>query len=149
MPYIALKPCEFGGKKYIVGELVPDELVAKPKKLVDAKVIAPQKGTISGPVETTDRFTFPVLSDGVVTSVETTAENLFEALIIIQKVSDDAIEHINECDNADVLFMVDTLESRKGVQSAIDKRIKALQAEEPTEETSEEPDEATEEQGEE
>ena len=148
MPYIALKPCEFGGKKYIVNDLIPDEVIAKPKKLIDAKIIAPQKGDINETVTTTDNFMFPILTnDGFVTQ-EVTTENLFEALTTVQKNADEVKKSVNECSEQEVLLMVYSLDSRKGVKDAVDKRLVALEAEETDEdETPEEAEETDEEQG--
>ena len=126
MPYIALKPCVFGGVKYKVNDLIPDEVIAKPKKLVDAKTIAPQKADIKEAVNNTGSFMFPMLSDGELTEIDTTIESLSTALIILQKSSDDATDEINKSVDEDMLFMVSALESRKTVKSAADKRLKAV-----------------------
>lgn len=126
MPYLALKPCEFGGKKYMVDDLIPDEVIEKPLKLVKAGVIAPQKGNETETVINSASITFPVLSDDGITSVETTAEKLTNVLITIQQNADDAVQSVNECEDEDVLYMLSTLDSRKSVKNAVDKRMKAL-----------------------
>lgn len=126
MPYIALKPCEFGGKKYVVNDIIPDEVIAKPKKLVETKVIAPQKGEVTEPVGTSDKFNFPLLSDGSIMSVEISVESLSTALLILQKNADDAVQAISECDDTDTMLAVYSLDSRKSVKNAADKRTSEL-----------------------
>lgn len=126
--YRASTTQKHGGKVFYAGDIIPAEYIPPyaAQRLLSF-------GTITETViETEDsaNFKFPVLADGDVTSVETTAENLYNALIILQKNADDAVQAINECEDADVLFMVSTVDSRKTVQTAADKRGLALKEQE-------------------
>ena len=95
MLYLALKPCEFGGKKYIVDDLIPEEVIEKPLKLVKAGIIAPQKGDRNETVSNSASITFPVLSNDGIETVDTTAEKLTTVLITLQQNADDAVQAVN------------------------------------------------------
>ena len=129
MRLTALQPCSFGGKRFLIGEEIPVELVANPKALEKMGRIA-----ITDNEETpTGLFNVPIhASNGVVTLNISNADlNVFAEVRQIgvksaedkQKISA-LIQNIN---SDDLLIMLDALDERKFVKEEAQARAKALQ----------------------
>ena len=158
MSIIALKPCTFVGKKFLIGDEIPESLVANPK--VQAKMgtiaISGNGGTI--PPQELQQYTsqvgevkFEIIihSEGGDIPLAVTNEELsiFTDILQInvsktedkQKVSD----MIQNIESEDLLIMLDALDGRKFIKEEAQARAAALV---PDEHPDEQPDEQEEEQ---
>ena len=128
--YRASTTQKHGGKVFLAGATIPAEYIPpfSAQRLLSIGIIT--ETVIDTNDNGSSEVAFPLLTeDGIVTET-VLAENLFDALLLLQKNVDDAVEGINECDNEAVLLMVNALDSRKTVLSAIGKRIAVLKEQE-------------------
>lgn len=132
MRLTALQPCSFGGKRFLIGEEIPVELVANPKALEKMGRIAIASNTDNAETPT-GLFNVPIhANNGVVTLNISNADlNVFTEVRQIgvnsaedkQKISA-LIQNIN---SDDLLIMLDALDGRKFVKEEAQARAKALQ----------------------
>ena len=156
MSIIALKPCTFGGKKFLIGDEIPESLVANPKVQAKMGTIAISGGTI--PPEELQQYTsqvgevkFEIIihsENGDLPLAVTNEElSMFTDILQInvsktedkQKVSD----MIQNIESEDLLIMLDALDGRKFIKEEAQARAAALI---PEEQPEEQPDEQPEEQ---
>lgn len=126
--YRATTTQKHGGKVFLAGNIIPPEYIPpySAQRLLSIGVIT-ETVTDSG-TENGGTFRFPLLTNNGVDYVDTTVEDLENALIILQKNADNAIDEINdmEVESINVLNILSKLDSRKSVESAVNKRLKAL-----------------------
>lgn len=138
MRLVANKPCTFGGKKFKIGEEVPAELVANPKVQAKRGVLTISDGEIIPvdiPVEELQECTAEVgqvkfcinihAKEGEL-PVEATNEELQLVFDVLQENADDAKKTISEIESENVLILLDVVDSRKTVKTAIKERVDAL-----------------------
>lgn len=147
MSIIALKPCTFGGKKFLIGDEIPESLVANPKVQAKMGTIAISGGTI--PPEELQQYTsqvgevkFEIIihsENGDLPLAVTNEElSIFTDILQInvsktedkQKVSD----MIQNIESEDLLIMLDALDGRKFVKEEAQERAAALVPDEQEEE---------------
>lgn len=134
MRLVALKPCTFGGKKFKIGEEVPAELVANPKLQAKRNVLSISDGEVI-PVEELQEYTAEVgqvkfcinihTKEGEL-PVEATNEELQLVFDVLQENTDDAKKTISEIKSENALILLDVVDSRKTVKTAIKERVDAL-----------------------
>lgn len=151
MSIIALKPCTFGGKKFLIGDEIPESLVANPKVQAKMGTIAISGGTI--PPEELQQYTsqvgevkFEIIihsENGDLPLAVTNEElSIFTDILQInvsktedkQKVSD----MIQNIESEDLLIMLDALDGRKFIKEEAQARAAALV---PDEQPDEQPEE--------
>lgn len=147
MSIIALKPCTFGGKKFLIGDEIPENLVVNPKVQAKMGTIAISGGTI--PPEELQQYTsqvgevkFEIIihsENGDLPLAVTNEElSIFTDILQInvsktedkQKVSD----MIQNIESEDLLIMLDALDGRKFVKEEAQERAAALVPDEQEEE---------------
>lgn len=147
MSIIALKPCTFGGKKFLIGDKIPENLVVNPKVQAKMGTIAISGGTI--PPEELQQYTsqvgevkFEIIihsENGDLPLAVTNEElSIFTDILQInvsktedkQKVSD----MIQNIESEDLLIMLDALDGRKFVKEEAQERAAALVPDEQEEE---------------
>lgn len=108
MRYIARKPCSFGGKKYLIGEDVPADVVLDGKRQVAL-------GTL---VAVQDDKTSTILISLGEEQVSLAPEELQRIFDILQAKSEDAVALLQEetCEN--VCSIIAVCDSRRAVKSA-------------------------------
>lgn len=130
--YKALKPCTFAGRKFIIGDEIPADLVLNPQKLLKRGTIV----QVNGEAETSlvpevqegeTVIVVPVYDKDEVINISLTAEQIVEVVTIIQHTVDEAEETIKGITSEDELIVIHRLDSRKGVKEAAEKRANELE----------------------
>lgn len=132
MKIIALKPCKFGGIRFLIGDEIPSEYVANPKAQEKMGVISiasgdspeglPQIGEINVPIRAEEgdlilcvtNEELIVFTDILQTPVSKTEDR--------QKVS----EMIQKIESEDLLIMLDALDGRKFVKDEAEQRANEI-----------------------
>lgn len=128
--FIANKPCTFMGKSFLIGEVVPDELVdvKAVKRLKQMRVIFEAGEQKKAVVATAGNqlFTVPVITKDGTLPVELTAEALTVLFTVLQETADNAAELVEAQENKDLLLCIHALDKRKTVQNIAKERATAL-----------------------
>lgn len=138
MKIIALKPCNFGGHKFLIGDEIPEELVQNPNEQKKRGVVAISQDGESIPMgQVTARVSemkSPVVihSDDGDLTVEVTQDEMsvfFEILQIPVSKTEDKQKVsalIQSVESLDLLIMIDALDGRKFVKEESEKRADSL-----------------------
>lgn len=108
MRYIARKPCSFGGKKYLIGEDVPADVVLDGKRQVAL-------GTLAAVQD--DKKSAILISLGE-EQVSLAPEELQRIFDILQAKSEDAVALLQEETRENVCGVIAVCDSRRAVKSA-------------------------------
>lgn len=140
MRLIAQIPCTFSGKRYLIGEEVPADVVENPE--AQAK-----RGTIAimndGEVQAEEvKFTIPIhleSEDYYVTVTESELTVFTDVLQIGVKTTEEKAkiaEIISSVESNDLLILMDAVDGRKVVKDAVKERVDSIENElgEPPEE---------------
>lgn len=111
--FIALRPIHIAGKDYRIDDEIPDELVTR-RLEVTGFVKHIEKESIEAPVWG---------SDGSVTAVELTLQEVKMALIFLQQTPAVAAKSVTEIDSQTLLDYLKQIDSRKAVQAALDEKM--------------------------
>lgn len=125
--YIALKPCQIAGKKYIIDDpvdvsmLTEQEIASLCKKRLIVK---------AGVEETTppvpELIVIPVTTEDGTIDVSVTVEQLLAVIALLQLTAEDAEKAIKDVNDDTQLVLIHRLDSRKTVQKAAKGRAEAL-----------------------
>lgn len=138
MKIIALKPCNFGGNKFFIGDEVPEELVQNPNEQKKRGVIAISEDGESIPMAqvtaNVSEMKIPVVihSENGDLTIEVTQEELkvfFDVLQIPVSKTEDKQKVsvlIQSIESLDLLIMLDALDGRKFVKEEAEKRADAI-----------------------
>ncbi|MGO5096288.1 hypothetical protein ACTQ34_10760 [Agathobaculum sp. LCP25S3_E8] len=108
MRYIARKPCSFGGKKYLIGEDVPADVVLDGKRQVALGTLAAVQ----------DDKTSAILISLGEEQVSLTPEELQRIFDILQAKSEDAVALLQEETRENVCGVIAVCDSRRAVKTA-------------------------------
>lgn len=108
MRYIARKPCSFGGKKYLIGEDVPADVVLDGKRQVALGTLA---------VVRDDKTSAILISLGE-EQVSLAPEELQRIFDILQAKSEDAVALLQEETRENVCGVIAVCDSRRAVKTA-------------------------------
>lgn len=128
--FIANKPCSFAGKSFLIGEVIPAELidvnaVARLKRTRVIVEAGEQKGAVATPVAN-GVFAVPVITKDGTLSVELTADALHVLFTVLQESADRAAELVEAQEDKDLLLCIHALDKRKTVQNLAKERATAL-----------------------
>lgn len=141
MRITANKPCNFGGRKFLIGEEIPVELVANPKaqekmgviSIADGGEVPPeaietmtaQVGVVKFeiPIHTESEDIVLVVTNGELTVFTDIRQIGVQATEDKQKIS----EMIQKVESEDLLILLDALDGRKHVKEEAQARVQALQ----------------------
>lgn len=139
MNYIALKPINFGGNQYKIGETIPESVVDKRRALflqksghiaesTNARINENQSGDL-------DKLSISLLQSKQ--EVESNSQQLLRFFSIAQKTIDEAKQDIATitAEDMSVLQLLHEIDSRKGIRAAAEARIAELTATESDETT--------------
>lgn len=139
MRLIAQVPCRFAGKKYLIGEEVPAEIVENPEVQAKRGVLAIMKdGEDAAPdnSQTGDaKFIIPIHLSDQDYEVSVTEDEMVVFTDVLQMgVNSNAekakiVEKISTVESEDLLILIDALDGRKVVKEAVKERVDALSAE--------------------
>ena len=130
MNYIALKPINFGGNQYKIGETIPESVVDKRRALflqksghiaesTNARINENQSGDL-------DKLSISLLQSKQ--EVESNSQQLLRFFSIAQKTIDEAKQDIATitAEDMSVLQLLHEIDSRKGIRAAAEARIAEL-----------------------
>ena len=153
MNYVALKPVNFGGKQYKIGETIPEGVVDERRSLFLKK-----SGHIAEVASANEAYTEDLSVNPNTLSIPLlqskhelvmNAQQLSQFFATIQKTMDEAKIEIATMTEEDtpVLQLLHVIDSRKGIKAAVETRLADLstdidisQAVEETEEPAEQPE---------
>lgn len=131
MAYTALKPCNFAGNRFKVGEMVPDELVhsGAAKKLVKAGVLASSEEVKN--VQKTVTVALEVVPVSVKTAegtmtLDCTKKGVQDIFSALTSTVADAETVVNAMTDNDALILLHLSDSRKAVKELAQTRAKAI-----------------------
>lgn len=108
MRYIARKPCSFGGKKYLIGEDVPADVVLDGKRQVALGTLAAVQ----------DDKTSAILISLGEEQISLAPEELQRIFDILQAKSEDAVALLQEETRENVCGVIAVCDSRRAVKTA-------------------------------
>lgn len=111
MRYIARKPCSFGGKKYLIGEDVPADVVLDGKRQVAL-------GTLAAVQDDKTSAILISLGEEQVSLVPEELQRIFD---ILQAKSEDAVALLQEETRENVCGVIAVCDSRRAVKSAVNR----------------------------
>lgn len=134
--YKALKPCSLGdGKKYFIGDIIPDEMIAPTavNRLISMGYITPQGEIKAEPEKEAEppKITLYIHSidpEGDV-EVQPTMEGLQAIFDALGSNVAEAEQIINQMTDPEALLLLHVSDSRKSVQAAAEARAKAISEE--------------------
>ena len=135
---VAKKPCIFGGKKFWIGDQIPDELVLNPEAQEKMGILTIVGKAEDGILANDDiaaqvgqvLFAIPIVNGNETIKIDMSEENIVQAVSIMQMKAADAEKAIKDVVNESVLIFLNALDSRKSVKDAAKK--KAMDEEEST-----------------
>lgn len=130
MELIAKIPCSFGGKKFFIGDTIPEEMVLDPKAQEKRGVLVrvdAQGQPQSNPQPVGDK-NIPILVqvDEGELSLEITKDGMQAIFSVLTGKADVAEPVIGQMTDGDALMLLHMAESRKAVRAAVEARAKAL-----------------------
>lgn len=133
MRLIALRPCSFGGKKYFIGDEVPEEDVINLTVHESQGTLAAIKydQNIIPEAAENRKVMIPVIRDGEgdvadVLSIPLTEGEIQHVFSIMQMTADKAIAAMEDIGSEDVLIVLHASDSRSAVKKAAKKRAEQL-----------------------
>ena len=140
MAYVALKPCCFAGQRFLIGEIVPDEVVhpGNANNAIRMGLIAKQDGAavpaaVSGEeteTHTVETMTVTIHAEEGDLPLNLTAEGLQAVVDVLTSKVEDAEPIVEAMTDGDALILLHLTDTRKSVKSAAEARAKALNEEE-------------------
>jgi len=155
--YTCIKSCTFGGVAYSVGDAIPSgavlpsrervlikqgfiapavqtESLLEENKTLKAKVDALEKGAARAAELPPERvkeqkgIVIPITAKGGVLELEMTPEDIVRAVATMQLNAEGAAKAVGEITKEETLILIDALDVRKTVKTAIVERIKAMES---------------------
>ena len=125
--YIALKPCQIAGKKYIIDDLVDVSMLTEQEiaSLCKKKLIV-KTGVDETIPPVPELITIPVNTEDGTIDVSVTAEQLLAVIALLQLTAEDAATAIKDVNDDAQLVLIHRLDSRKTVQKAAKEKAEAL-----------------------
>lgn len=155
MKLIARKVCNFGGKKFYIGEEIPAELVLDPLMQEKREVLAivPDDAGTTPPADDevtyneVDTMTVVIRAKEGDLPLNLTKEGLQSVVDVLSGKPGDADEVIAQMNDGDALILLHIVDSRKAVKQAAESRAKALNEETENPEEPENPEDPEESAG--
>lgn len=136
MNYVALKPINFGGTQYKIGEIIPEGVVNEQRSLflkksghiAEAANIELNGGVYEGSKEELNKLSIPLLQSKHELVIN--SQQVLQFFSIIQKTADEAKQDIDAMTAEDmpILELLHEIDSRKGVKTATETRMSDLKA---------------------
>lgn len=130
MNYVALKPVNFGGKRYKIGETIPEGVVDERRSLFLKKSghiaeVASVNGAYAEDLNVNpNTLSIPLLQSKHELAVN--AQQLLQFFATIQKTMEEAKIEIATMTEEAVLQLLHEIDSRKGIKAAVETRLADL-----------------------
>lgn len=118
MKLVAQKPCNFGGKKYFIGQEIPAEYVINPKAhaaMGTLSIVEEEKQVEAKITVRVADFYLNVTQEGLQAVVDVMTATAKDAEPIIAQITD-----------GDALILLHACDSRKTIKEAVEERAKSL-----------------------
>ena len=127
MKYIAKKVCRFAGHDFIIGDVIPEDLLFHDRipELLKLGVISEAAVEVDGK-EDVVKFDIMIHAEEGEIPVSLTSEEVNQCFSVLQSNTEHAKEVLEEITNLDVLLLLDVSESRKGVSALVKERANQL-----------------------
>lgn len=134
--YICIKSLTLGGIAYNAGEAIPAEAVLpnRVRALAKQGYIAPQNETTTAPQEppqseppTPAPIVLPITKDGGVLELVAAPSDIIQVVSILQLKVEEAAKAVVDVESEEALILIDALETRKTVRTAIQAKAEAMQ----------------------
>lgn len=134
--YTVNKPIKFRGKRYIIGDVIGDDVVepSRAMPLIKSGYLSEAfdnfqiKNEAAEPSqEISDTIIIPIISEECPLSLELSRENTAELLRIMQLDVKEAEKEITRIEDDNMLIVLNACDSRKGVKNSSRKRALELQ----------------------
>lgn len=131
--FIAKKPCSFEGRKFYIGDEIPDNYIQNPEAMEKMGVIS-----VIGmglPVESAEivsqvaevLFSIPIVKDGKTMEIDVSEPQIVDAVKILQMPLKDATAHIKgHVEDNTVLILLNALDSRASVKKETETKAAVL-----------------------
>lgn len=130
MVYIAQKPCSFAGKRYRIGEPIPDGVILPLaiKRLLTSGVIAESGAGFLLPASASldKEVSIPLVAENRGNEIKLTVEQLVEVVKIVQMTEEEIIASIDNVTSEEQLILIDALSKSKAVYEAAEFAAKKL-----------------------
>lgn len=125
MTYVAQKPCRLAGQAFLIGDIIPDEVIhpGAAKNLLRMGIIS--RGEETAPAVTIvekDPITVYVHTEEGDLDCHPTQESLQQVFDVLQGTVTIAENTIKEMTDSDALILIDVCDSRKSVKAAVKER---------------------------
>ena len=127
MRIFALKPCSFGGRKFFVGDEIPESLIADWKSQVTYGNISVLENEDPGASPECRTIQIHPIIDGKASAVDITDDQADRAIKIMQADVKASVELVGGELDKEALLLVKALDSRKMVQEAVKKQMAILE----------------------
>lgn len=131
MKLIAQKPCTFAGKKFYIGDEIPEEYVLNPKaqEKMGTLAIAPDdEDNAPEPASATVEITVHAEEGDVALNVP--VEEFQTIFNVLTATADNGVDIIPMLNSGDSLVLLSVVDDRKTIRAAVEARGKALASEE-------------------
>lgn len=131
--YICLKSCNFGGVAYRSGDIIPAEnvLPARERSLIALKVIAIASELPQASETATTDIVIPITTKTGSVDIAVTADDILTVMKIVQENVENATKDIALVEKEAVLIMIDKLDARKSIKTALESRITTIMPADP------------------
>lgn len=126
MKLIARQPCNFGGKRFYIGDEIPAEHVLNPQAQEKLGILAIVQDAPAPAVAPLDIVTVTVRTEEGGMSLDVTADGIQSVFDALAGTVDEAKAVIEQMTDTDALILLHTADSRKSVQAAAKERAKEL-----------------------
>lgn len=140
MKLIAQKPCSFGGKRFYIGDEIPEALVLDPKKQESRGILAivhddagapvPVEPPVENPTEAVETMTVYIHAEERDLPLDLTREGLQSVVDILTSKVEDAEPLVKQMTDGDALILLDIADSRRTIKAAAKERAQTLNSEE-------------------
>ena len=131
---VALKPCNFGGEKFFIGEEIPSKYVANPSAQAKLGTIAIV--VVDTEINVTEPIVVPAPSLSIIVKnddkemiLEPTDKGIQDIFSVLIGKASDAETIINQMNDNDALILLHLADSRKTIKEAAELRAKELAGE--------------------
>ncbi len=135
--YVVRKPFNAGGKRWMIGEIVPEKVVQSPSleragfvARIDSGLLDIAEGAVSVPeaAEGEVQVNVPIITKDGSMDLSVAPAVIYDALRLIQSAGEDVIKEVKDIQSEDLLIILDACDGRKNVRSAVRKQADALKA---------------------
>lgn len=125
--YVCIRACNLGGVVYAKGDAIPLAAVlpSRERFLVESGFIA-RVFDAELAVKAADMITIPLKTGDGIQQVSMRAESIIEAIVTVQCNAEDAAKKIGTSNDAEALRLINAIDIRKTVITAVAERIKFL-----------------------